>query len=275
VEGGGVGVRRIVEEIVHRRILDDAAGIHHGNPIGEAGYDAEVVGDDDKCGVHLGRQVVEEIEDLRLDGDVECRGRFVGDQEFRFGQERHRDDDALAHAAGELMRIEVEAAIGIGNADALQHVEGCGRGGTRRKAAVNLKLFRQLARYLQRWIQGSHGILEDHGHVLAPDVVEFTRLQAENVAAFEQRLAAGVAVLGEETHQAEEGLALARAALADDGDALAAADGEVELGDCRHITFRRLEADGVVLEFEQDVALFSFRHISGPSDRMRRAGRRR
>ena len=54
----------------------------------------------------------EQLEDLRLDGDVERGGRLVGDDERGIHDERHRDDDALPHAAGELMRILARALLG-------------------------------------------------------------------------------------------------------------------------------------------------------------------
>ncbi len=55
-------------------------------------------------------------EDLRLDRDVERGRRLVGDDHRRAVQERDRDRDALAHAAGELVRIGVEPARRVGNA---------------------------------------------------------------------------------------------------------------------------------------------------------------
>ena len=48
---------------------------------------------------------VQQVEDLRLDGDVE-RGRgLVEDQQFRLGRKRAGDQRALAHAAGQLVRV--------------------------------------------------------------------------------------------------------------------------------------------------------------------------
>ena len=44
-------------------------------------------------------------EDLRLRGDVERGRRLVGDQQRGLEHQRHRDHDALALAAGELVRI--------------------------------------------------------------------------------------------------------------------------------------------------------------------------
>ena len=55
-------------------------------------------------------QVAHQLEDLRLDGHVEGGGRFVGDQQARPADQRHRDHRPLAHAAGEPVRILVEAA---------------------------------------------------------------------------------------------------------------------------------------------------------------------
>ena len=49
-------------------------------------------------------QLGEQVEDLGLHGDVERRGRLVGDQDLRVGGDRRGDEDALQHAAGQLVR---------------------------------------------------------------------------------------------------------------------------------------------------------------------------
>ena len=71
--------------------------------------------------------VLQQVEDLRLDGDVERGGRLVGDDELRLAGQRHRDHDALAHAAGELVRVIVHAACGIGDLHQLEHLDGAGQ----------------------------------------------------------------------------------------------------------------------------------------------------
>ena len=43
----GVGVLGVVEDLVERALLDDPAGVHDGDPVGDVGHDAEVVGDQD------------------------------------------------------------------------------------------------------------------------------------------------------------------------------------------------------------------------------------
>ena len=55
--------------------------------------------------------VLEQLEDLRLHRDVERGGRLVGDQQVGLVGERHGDHDALALAAGELVRIAREPPL--------------------------------------------------------------------------------------------------------------------------------------------------------------------
>ena len=50
-------------------------------------------------------QVAQQFQNLRLDRDVERRGRFVGDQQPRPAGDGDGDHDALAHAAGQSVRI--------------------------------------------------------------------------------------------------------------------------------------------------------------------------
>ena len=65
---------------------------------------AEIVADEQAGEAQIVAQLHEQIEDLRLDGHVEGGHRFIADQEFRIHCERTCNPDALALAAGELMR---------------------------------------------------------------------------------------------------------------------------------------------------------------------------
>ncbi len=89
------------------------------------GDDAEVVRDEQYARVMALLQLEHELEDLRLRRHVERRGGFVGDQQHRVEHQRHRDHDALALAARELMRITGHHALGLGQqhfADDAQHL---------------------------------------------------------------------------------------------------------------------------------------------------------
>src|SRR5450759_550778 len=60
---------------------------------------------------------------LRLDGDVEGGGGLVGEQQLGVAREGDGDHHALAHAAGELVRVVLDAAGCLGNADQLQELD--------------------------------------------------------------------------------------------------------------------------------------------------------
>ena len=107
-------------EVGGRGVLDDLAGVHHRDPVAHAGDDAEVVGDQQHGDAEALLQVGEEVEDLRLDRDVERRRRLVGDEQLGFARQRHGDEHPLAHAAGHLERVLLDALRRVGDAD---HVE--------------------------------------------------------------------------------------------------------------------------------------------------------
>ena len=108
----GIGMARPVEDLVHRPALDHPPRIHDREMIGHAGHHAEVMGDEGEADAALDPQPRQHIQDLGLDGHVERRGRLVGDQQLRIVGHGHGDHGALAHAAGELVGILPDAALG-------------------------------------------------------------------------------------------------------------------------------------------------------------------
>src|SRR5579862_3892992 len=103
--------------------LDDYPVPHDGHAIGNAGEDAHVVRDEHDRGLELAFQVAHDLENLRLYGYIERRCRFVGDDEIRRANGRHGDHRALAHPAGELVRILRHAPGRIGNAYEVEDFE--------------------------------------------------------------------------------------------------------------------------------------------------------
>src|SRR4051812_17424809 len=85
--------------------LDNAAEIHHRDAVADVGDDGEIVRDEEIGEAVLALQVDQQIDHLRLDRDVERRHRLVADDEARPKRQRPRNADALALAAGKLMRI--------------------------------------------------------------------------------------------------------------------------------------------------------------------------
>ena len=58
-------------------------GVHHDDPVGELGDEAEVVGDEEGRRVGLALGGSQDLHDLRLDRDVERRRGLVGDEDPR------------------------------------------------------------------------------------------------------------------------------------------------------------------------------------------------
>ena len=58
----------------------------------------------------------QQAEDLGLHGDVQRGGGLVGDQQPRLAGECQGDGHALGHAAGDLVRVGLQDALGVDDA---------------------------------------------------------------------------------------------------------------------------------------------------------------
>ena len=190
---------------------------------------------------------------MGLDGDVESGGGFVGDEEFGFGGEGHRDHDALLHAAGELVRVIADAGFGGGNADEFQKPDDFGFVGA--IGFVEAEAFENLRANAENWIQRGARVLENVADRAAANCAEFGFGHFEDVAAFDENFAGGIAG-GRRWKQAREGHggdAFAGAAFADETEGLAWLDGEGNVID-------HADGTGSGGEFEAEVANFNERH---------------
>ena len=201
--------------------------------------------------------LLQELQDLGLHRDVERRGRLVGDQEVGFVGERHGDHDALALAAGELVRIGAEPLLRVANADFGQQFEDAlarplaGRPLMDRQDLADLPLDR-----VQR-IERRHRLLEDHGDAVAADPAQFLVGRGEQIMAVEQDLAAfgcSRRRIGQQLQHRERRHRLARAGFADQRDGLARADGKGHA----------IDRDGAVLALDE---------MDGEDARRREGGR--
>ena len=202
-------------------------GIHHVDPLGVARHHAEIVRDDDERHVEPARQPVHQLQDLRLDGHVERGRRLVGDDELGIAGDRDRDHDALAHAARELVRILLEAAGRIGDADQAEQLDGARVRRSAIGSAVLLERLGDLPADGENGIQRCHRLLEDHADVAAPHLAHLLVGELHQVAAGEQNLAARdpPGRIRDQAQNRQRPDGLARSALADDRDRLALLDG--------------------------------------------------
>ena len=110
----------------------------------------------------------------------------------RLGAQRQRDHHALAHAAGEFVRIGVDALRGGGDAD----VAPASRSRAARASRVGqrqmgLHRLDQLAPDRVERVQRGQRVLEDHADALAADPAHLFGRQVVDALAVEPDLAAG------------------------------------------------------------------------------------
>jgi hypothetical protein len=138
-EPPGVRVARRGEHLPHRPLLHDPAALHHDEPVGAVGGDPEVVGDQQDGRAGGADELVEAVEDVPLHGGVQRAGGFVRHEQLGAGGDRDRDEDALAHAAGQLVRVLPGPGLGVGQARLGEQLDGPGGGA----AAVGQAVDRQ------------------------------------------------------------------------------------------------------------------------------------
>src|SRR3972149_2331235 len=144
---------RVAEDLFRRAGLDDAAGVHDVNPLGIAGHYTEVVRDDDQGGIDAFYQAHHEFQELCLGRDVHGGGRLVSENNLRVAGDSHGDHHPLAHAAGELVRIIIDAAFGIRYAHHFQEIDSPFAGGLLVHIQAELEDFGHLAGYGEHRVQ--------------------------------------------------------------------------------------------------------------------------
>ena len=121
-----VGMARIGQHLGRRPGFHGLAGVHDGDGIAELGDDAEVVRHEQHGDAEFLGERFQQLQDLQLRGDVERGGRLVGDDQRRAAGERAGDHQALALAAGELVRVALEHGLGLRDLHAAQQRDEMG-----------------------------------------------------------------------------------------------------------------------------------------------------
>src|SRR5262245_60510805 len=179
-----------VEELPHRRLLDDLAGIHHGDAVAHLRDDAEVVRHEDEGHARLSLDVLEQVEVLRLDRHVEVRRGLVGDDEPRPAGQRDGPDDALAHAAAHLVGIVAHPPLGRRDADGAEQVLHARPQRPAPEPLVEEGGLGDLPEDGEERVQRRHGVLEDHGDPTAANPAQLALTLSGQVLALEDDAAA-------------------------------------------------------------------------------------
>src|SRR5438309_166447 len=183
-----VGMRGPAEQLANGRLLHDAAGVHDGGVVRDLGGDAEVVRDEDDGETEALLEIAQEPEDLRLHGHVERGGRLVGEQQLRLARERDRDHRALAHAAGDLVRIAREAALRRRHLHEVEQLVGAPERGLAIAAAVPEERLDDLLSDRVDRIERGHWLLEDHRDDTAAEIFASMLVEPVHVPALHEHL---------------------------------------------------------------------------------------
>jgi hypothetical protein len=162
----------------------------------------------------------------------------VGSSASRTGRptgERHRDHHALAHAAGELVRIFVRAAFGLGNAHAPQQLDRARlRVATPEALMLNERLGDLLSNAHDR-IERRHRFLEYHRYGISPDAAHLGFAKPDKLAAVQSYAAFDPpGRLRHKTHHGERRHALAAAGFTDNPENFAARESPAHIVDRAH-----------------------------------------
>ncbi len=241
---------RAQEHVLDRSGLHDLAAVHHGDPVGEVGDDAHVVGDQQDPGTGLGGEPAQQVEDLGLHRDVQCGGRLVGDQQGGVVGDGHRDDHALALPAGELEGVGRGPLLRFGYADLAQESDGLGGGVLGGYLAVVADHLGDLSADPGQRIERGGRLLEHHGGGPAAQRREVALAGADHLGARDEGAAGGTGVAGQQAHRGQRDGGLAGARLADEGERLAGFDVQGDTPDGRYLTGLGGEDDAEVVEFE-------------------------
>ena len=99
---------------------------------------------------------------MGLHSDVEAARGVVGNDQFRRAGQGDSDDDALSHTTGQLMRIGVQPALGIRNADLNEEVQNALAYLTAVEPEMVAKDVTDLLAYGLQWIQLAARVGDDH-----------------------------------------------------------------------------------------------------------------
>ena len=197
------------------------------------------------------------LNNLSLNGNVQGSRGLIGNQDIGIAGKRHGNHDALTHTAGELVRILVDALLGLGNANEVQKLGGALERLLLGVATVQTKSLAHLLADLIDRVQGGHRILEDHRDIVAANMLHFFLGHLED----RTTAVANVAALNlsrrhrDEAHDGHGGHGLTRAGLTDDTQGLTAIERVGHAIDSANDAILGVEIHLKVIDLEQMLAL--------------------
>ena len=87
----------MIQQIIDSSCFHDLPGIHHIYIFAHLRNHTQVMGNEDDRHIQLIFQGIHQIQDLRLYSHIQCRSRFIRNQEFGIAGQSHSNHDPLPH----------------------------------------------------------------------------------------------------------------------------------------------------------------------------------
>ena len=123
-QAAGVRVTGGAQHLGRRTGLGQPAGVQHGDAIGGAGHEPEVMADQHHRRSPGRPQAIEQLDDLGLQDGVERRHGLIGDEHGWVVGNGHGDEHSLPEAARQLVGVVVRTSSCAGNAHLGQQLGG-------------------------------------------------------------------------------------------------------------------------------------------------------
>jgi hypothetical protein len=117
-------MQRGVVKLSRRCHFHDSAEVQHRDAIAQPGDQPQVMRDQKDGHTIPLAEIEQKIHDLSLDGDIQCRCGFIRDQKLRPARKGHGDHHPLAQATTQLVRVGLQYALGVGDADLSEPMNG-------------------------------------------------------------------------------------------------------------------------------------------------------
>ena len=128
--------------------------------------------------------VTKQIKNLCLNRNIQRRRRFVSNNDVRLAGNGNRDDHALAHPSGKLMRIHSGNAFRLRNPDLIKQFDHAGLLFFFRHRRVEIQIFFNLVSDPHQRIQSCQRILENHAHVVSAKSIHLIRAHSDKFMIF-------------------------------------------------------------------------------------------
>ena len=242
-----------LEDLHDVTLLHDSPGIHDGNLVTDLGNNAHVVGDEDDCSAGAFLKILGQVENLSLDGHVQGRRRFVRDEELRLTEKCHRDHDTLLHPPGQLVWVGGEALFRIRDPHRSEHLRGTLAHLGPLQSEAEFQHLPHLSLDREHRVQRGHGVLEDHGDLVPPDVRQLFGGESQDVGARKPDLPTEdlTGRAWDEPEDGRSGNTLAATRLPDDPEGSARVDLKGHTVHCVEESVLGLEGDLEVVDLEK------------------------